>query len=203
MVDLSVRFDSKLTFRDHISEKIIIKLSVLGIINQNFIYMDEHTFILLYKSMVCPHVEFANSNLCFEEKEQLHFVEENAKVNAEYYINNLLPKLVEECHDLLGDDFIFQQDGQPAHGAKTTQEWLGHHCPNFIDKDSWPPNSPDLNPLDYHVWGAMLEEYNKLNPKPQTTAELKVALQVIWNNMSDETIRKCVASLRNRLNGVH
>jgi len=20
-------------------------------------------------------------------------------------------------------------------------------------KDQWPPNSPDLNPLDYHVWG--------------------------------------------------
>jgi len=26
--------------------------------------MDEHTFILLYKSMVCPHVEFANSVWC-------------------------------------------------------------------------------------------------------------------------------------------
>jgi len=38
------------------------------------------------------------------------------------------------------------------------------------------------------VWGAMLEEFNKLNPKPQTTAELKVALQAIWNNLPDETI---------------
>ena len=26
--------------------------------------MDERTFILLYKSMVCPHVEFANSVWC-------------------------------------------------------------------------------------------------------------------------------------------
>jgi len=49
------------------------------------------------------------------------------------------------------------------------------------------------------VWGAMLEEFNKLNPKPQTTAELKVALQAIWNNLPDETIRKSVASFRNRL----
>jgi len=54
-------------------------------------------------------------------------------------------------------------------------------------KDSWPPNSADLNPLDYHVRGAMLEELNKLNPKLQTTAELKVALQAIWNNLRDET----------------
>jgi len=110
-----------------------------------------------------------------------------------------LPKLVADCHDLLGDDFIFQRDGAPVHGAKTTQEWLRQHCRNFIDKDSWPPNSPDLNPLDYHVWGAMLGEFNKLNPMPQTTAELKVALQAIWNNLPDETIHKSVASFCNRL----
>jgi len=23
----------------------------------------------------------------------------------------------------------------------------------MTEKDQWPPNSPDLNPLDYHVWG--------------------------------------------------
>jgi len=48
---------------DHISEK-IKAYSVLGIIKRNFIYMDEDTFILLYKSMLCPHVEFANLVWC-------------------------------------------------------------------------------------------------------------------------------------------
>ena len=61
IVDLGVHFDSNLTFKDHISEKINKAYSVLGIIKRNFIYMDEHTFILLYKAMVRPHVEFANS----------------------------------------------------------------------------------------------------------------------------------------------
>ena len=61
MVDLGVRFDNNLTFREHISEKINKTYSVLGIIKRNFIYMDEHTFILLYKAMVRPHIEFANS----------------------------------------------------------------------------------------------------------------------------------------------
>jgi len=66
MVDLGVRFDSNLTFSDHISGKINKAYNVLGIIKRNFIYMDEHTFILglLYKSMVRPHVEFANSVWC-------------------------------------------------------------------------------------------------------------------------------------------
>ena len=48
MVDLGVRFDNNLTFRDHISEKINKAYSVLGIIKRNFIYMDERTFTLLY-----------------------------------------------------------------------------------------------------------------------------------------------------------
>ena len=29
----------------------------------------------------------------------------------------------------------------------------GPNCPDFIAKNQWPPNSPDLNALDYHVWG--------------------------------------------------
>jgi len=40
----------------------------------------------------------------------------------------------------------------------TRQNWLKPaNCRDFIDKDSWLPN---LNPLDFHVWGAMLEAYN-------------------------------------------
>ena len=62
MVDLGVRFDNNRTFMDHISEKKLIKLTVYySIIKRNFIYMDEHNFIPLYKAMVRPHVEFANS----------------------------------------------------------------------------------------------------------------------------------------------
>ena len=40
-----------------------------------------------------------------------------------------------------------------THTACATQNWLQTNCPDFIAKDQWPPNSPDLNALDYHVWG--------------------------------------------------
>jgi len=46
----------------------------------------------------------------------------------------------------------------------------------FTKKNDWASNSPDLNPLDYHVWSAMLEKRHKLQPKPKTTEELEVAL---------------------------
>src|SRR6218665_2263188 len=89
-------------------------------------------------------------------------------------------KLIQDCKQLMPAGFIFQQDGAPAHTARVTQEWLYANCPEIIEKDRWPPNSPDLNPLDCHVWGAMLERYHELQPKPTTIAELKAALQLIW-----------------------
>jgi len=32
-------------------------------------------------------------------------------------------------------------------------------------------NSPDLNPLDYHVWRATLEPYKTFQPEPNTAEE--------------------------------
>ena len=85
------------------------------------------------------------------------------KISTEYHLQNLLRHnlrhlrlLIEDCCSLHGDDFIFQHDAAPAHSAKLTQAWLSANCRDFINKDSWPPNSPDMNPLDFHVWGAML-----------------------------------------------
>ena len=95
---------------------------------------------------------------------------------------------------------VLEQDGAPAHTARLTQDWLKTNCTNFIAKDEWPPNSPDLNPLDYPLWGAMLEAYHKLQPKPKTILELKTALQQIWTDLPQTPINKAVNDFRKRLN---
>jgi len=82
-----------------------------------------------------------------------HFVDESAKVDSAYYVGHLLPSLVDDCTRLLPREYIFQEDGAPAHTARAMQNWLQTNCPDFIAKDEWPPNSPDLNPLDYYVGG--------------------------------------------------
>ena len=87
-------------------------------------------------------------------KGRLHVVAKSAKVDSVYYVGRLLPSLVDDCTRLLPSGYhMFQEDGAPAHTARATQNWLQTNCPDFIAKDLWPPNSPDLNPLDYHVWG--------------------------------------------------
>jgi hypothetical protein len=47
--------------------------------------------------------------------------------------------------------YIFQQDGATSRTSKVTQEHLDEEVPEFIKKDEWPPQSPDCNPMDYHV----------------------------------------------------
>ena len=76
-----------------------------------------------------------------------------ASVESKRIYEKLVAKKVKDTPQLMPAGFIFQQDGAPAHTARVTQEWLHANCPEIIEKDQWPPNSPDLNPLDYHVWG--------------------------------------------------
>jgi len=53
------------------------------------------------------------------------------------------------------------QDASATHGpcSRTAhrQTLLGTHWRTcaFIEPDMWPPSSPDLNPVDYVVWGAL------------------------------------------------
>lgn len=77
--DLGVRFDCKLSFSEHINEKFNKAYSILGIIKRNFIYMDKDTFILLYKAMVRPHLEYANSVWCPYKKGDIEDIEKVQK----------------------------------------------------------------------------------------------------------------------------
>src|SRR5271169_1786971 len=52
--------------------------------------------LLMEKAKFSPSV-MVSAGVCFGGKGRLHFVEEKAKINAAYYISNLLPKLIEDC----------------------------------------------------------------------------------------------------------
>lgn len=154
--------------------------------------------LLVERAKFSAHV-MVSAGISYAGKGRLHFVADKAKINADYYVNILLPQLIEDCEKLMPGSFIFQQDGAPAHTARQTQEWLALKCPEMINKDEWPPNSPDLNPLDYYVWGAMLHMYQKYTPKPTSKTELQAVLEKIWDDLPQQSVEKAIMSFRKRL----
>ena len=81
----------------------------------------------------------------------------------------------------------FVQDGAPAHAAKATQARCKKNLPNFIEKTCWPPNSPDINPVE-NLWSIMDEVVYK-DPTPKTMKDLKRRLKQAWKKIPLSTSR--------------
>ena len=62
---------------------------------------------------------------------------------------------------IAGDTYVFQQDSAPTQRARETVQQLQQETPLFISSDLWPPNSPDLNPVDYRICGWMQQRVYK------------------------------------------
>jgi len=93
---------------------------------------------------------------------QLHFLEPGAKVNGDYYRNTvLLNMILLDIRSVFGDYYVFQQDGAPANGARDTVTMLQRETPEFIPPEMWPPNLPDLNPMNYSIWGMLQERVHR------------------------------------------
>jgi len=55
--------------------------------------------------------------------------------------------------------WTLQQDGAPSHTANNTINYLKRENVSFNESQMWPPNSPDLNPLDDAVWGTLQQQF--------------------------------------------
>ena len=58
------------------------------------------------------------------------------------------------------NNYVWQQDGAPAHTAKKVQKFCKKNLAKFWSKEMWPPSSPDLNPLDFFWWSVIEKEAN-------------------------------------------
>jgi len=90
----------------------------------------------------------------------------------------------------------------PPHFSEVVRLYLNYKFPNrWIGRggaQNWPPRSPDLNPLDYHVWGyvkAMVYAH-KLNTREELLQRILSAARSI-NNAA--VLRKVTSSLVTRV----
>ena len=131
---------------------------------------------------------------------QLIFVDPAVKINGAYYRDVLLTQqllpVVQEISRLF---FILQQDSAPAHLARDTIKLLERETPTFIAPDLWSPNSPDLNPVDYKMWGEIQQRVYQT--KVHDLDELKQRLIDVWHGLGQNIIDDAIiiAEWRKRL----
>src|SRR6478735_1624564 len=87
--------------------------------------------------------------------------------------------------------------GATAHQAHDTIEMLRLNTPAFIPPTLWLPNSPDLNPVDYKIWGVLQERVYK--PKIRDVEHLKERLVEEWASFDQKIIDGSINQWRKRL----
>jgi len=110
----------------------------------------------------------------------LIFVEPGVKVDGAYYRDVVLrQQMLPAIEQLTGDVYVFQQ-------ARATMEFLRCETPVFIPPDLWPANSPDLNPVDYCIWGRVQQ---CVYQKPvKDVDELKQHLVEVWSGLRQTVV---------------
>jgi len=84
-------------------------------------------------------------------------------------------------------------DGAPVH-SHLIQNWLSDNVDMFWSTEFWPPNSPDLNPLDYYVWSVVERITNKSTHSNMTS--LRTTIEAAFADIDSAALQRANASDR-------
>ncbi|XP_066145915.1 uncharacterized protein [Euwallacea fornicatus] len=113
------------------------------------------------------------------------------RLTAQHYLHflqNELAGLLEDIPLHTRLQMYYQQDGAPAHFGNNVKNWLDEKFPGrWIGRGSpitWPPRSPDLNPLDYFFWGFMCSIIyaTEINTREELLDRINLAANQIKEN---------------------
>jgi hypothetical protein len=119
-----------------------------------------------------------------------YFFDKGIRLNTQRYIS-VLQFFKREGDRLFGHTkWGFQQDGASAHTSNKSQLWCENHFEWYVPKNRWPPNSPELNPVDYSVWNEITThmDFKKLKSQADLIKEIKNATKKIDMKFCREVI---------------
>ena len=112
---------------------------------------------------------------------------------ATRYSKKFVPQMRKMC-----PDFIFHQDGARAHTSAYSLSYIRQRVPELLEPEFRPPHSPDLNPLDYCLWGyveAAIHKHRIIDDFEQLKREIVKA----WKAIPQEIVDKAIDAFRKRL----
>lgn len=108
--------------------------------------------------------------------------------NYRQFLEEELPALMEDVPILVRNRLWFMHDGAPAHFSALAREYLNQNYNNrWIGRggpQAWPPRSPDLNSLDYFLWGHLktLVYSTPIHTEEQLRNRIIVSCETIRNS---------------------
>ena len=135
----------------------------------------------------------------------LTFIDNDKRMDSAMYSEIIFQKVIPEIRSRNGgnlEGITWTQDGAPCHRSRHVMEQLDSLFEdrvvalNSIRGLTWPPNSPDFNPLDYFLWGYLKAQV--FFPKPKTVTELKTRITEEIAKIPKEMILSAVYSLKEK-----
>ncbi len=99
---------------------------------------------------------------------------------------------IEEEFDV---DLLFMQDNAPCHKGKAVMDFLGD---SDIETLNWPPQSPDLNPIE-NLWAIVKHRRQKKFGIPSNKSQLVEQTMQIWDEVEEDLVIALCDSIGNRL----
>jgi transposase len=158
----------------------------------------------LQDAHVKPTVKFGGGSIfvwgCFTSSGVGYLVRIEGGLDAELYCKILEEDLMDTLHyyDLDTNNVIFQQDNDPKHTAARTKQWFED---NEIEVLSWPPQSPDLNPIE-HLWNDIDRRLRASEIEIRGKDMLWEQVSKVWNETALEACSKLIETMPERINDV-
>ncbi|KFM70283.1 Transposable element Tcb2 transposase, partial [Stegodyphus mimosarum] len=118
----------------------------------------------------------------------------SGSVTGQIYRDEVLDPYVRLFRGAYGPDFLFMDDNARPHRANLVDEFLESED---IKRIPWPPNSPDLNPIE-NLWDYLGRAIARIHPPPRDVNALKTALLEEWRLIPQTVVNNVISSLKTR-----
>ena len=128
----------------------------------------------------------------------IHLVEPKVWMNGVHFCTQVSKKFIPLQICKLCPSFIPQQDGARCQTSVYTLPYIPFRIPKLLEPEFWPPHSPNLNPLNYCLWGyvtTVLHNHQNVSDFDKLKKEIIKARKAI----PQATINRAILTFKKRL----